>query len=148
MVTDTRDEFDTVRQLDHVIIRAERECLTFHLRIFVRRKDDDGNVVRDRIRPELIHERQPVNPRHHQILKNHRRPDLRGDIQRLTRIRAIMEINVRLARQRAPDRLAHHRLIVHQQHHRVILRRLLRQFIHFVSDDSIDRLRTFFGHNF
>ena len=134
VVTDARDQLDTVRQLDHVIVCTERERLPFHLRILISREDDDGNLMRDRVRPELIHERQPIDPRHHQILKDHRRPDLRGHIQSLPRIRTIMEINIRLARQRAPYRFAHHRLIVYKQHHGVILRRL-RHHVRFVGED-------------
>jgi hypothetical protein len=69
----------------------------------------------------VANQRQPVQPRHHQILQDDRRLDQLGLMDGLMRIGAKMEIDVVLIGQPTPHGFADHGLIVDQQHHRGVL---------------------------
>jgi len=117
VVADARDQLDLVGQLDQVVVRARGKRLPLCHRILLRREDDDGDVLRDRVGPVLAHEREPVHARHHEVLQDDGGLDVGRHREGLGGVRAIVEIDVRLVGQHAADGLAHHRLVIHQQHH-------------------------------
>ncbi|MNV72265.1 hypothetical protein D3C71_1653420 [compost metagenome] len=63
------------------------------------------------------HQAQAVHARQDQILQDDRGPGLDRHAQGLVGIRAVVEVDVALRDQRAPDGFADHDLIVNEQHH-------------------------------
>ncbi len=129
VIANPGDQLDLIRQLHQVIIGAEGKGLAFDLRILVRREDDDGSVPRGRVGPELVDQRQAVHAGHDQVLQDHRGLDLVGDREGLAGIGAVMKINVRLIGQRPADGFADHGLVIHEQHHHVVLGRMRRALL-------------------
>src|SRR5262249_16015565 len=107
-----------------VIVGPHSERLTFNLRILVGGKDNDRDVLRSRIGPELTDEGQAVNDGHDQVLKYDCGPDLVGQRDGLAGVRAIMEINIGLIGQRAADGFADHGWVCHEEDHDVVIRRV------------------------
>ena len=119
-------QLDLIGQFHQVIVRAEGKRLAFDLRILIRRENDDGSVPRRRVGPELLDQRETVHAGHHQVLENHRGLDLVCNGQGFAGIGAVVKIDVRLIGQSPADGLADHRLVVHEQHHHVVLGRMRR----------------------
>ena len=117
VVADAGDEFDLVGQLDEVVVRAGGEGLGLDSRLFLGGKDDDGRLLRAGVGAELPDKGQPVNARHDQVLKDDGGLDLVRQPHRLRGVDAVVEVDVRLIGEAAPDGFGHHDLIVHQQHH-------------------------------
>ena len=115
VVADAGDELDLVGQLDEVVVRAGSEGLGLDGRLLLRGEDDDGRLLRAGIGAELADEGQPVNARHDQVLKDDGGLDLVRQTHRLRGVDAVVEVDVRLVGETAPDGLGHHDLIVHQQ---------------------------------
>ena len=126
VITNAGDQLDLVGQFDQVVIGAHREGLAFDLRIFVRRKHDDRCIASRGVGAELANQSQAIDARHHQILENDRRLNLIGDGNGFAGVSAIMEIDIALVGQSAPDGFADHGLIVHQQNHDVVILRMSR----------------------
>ena len=121
MVADARDQFDGIRQLDQVIVGAGGKGGALGRGVILGGQDDDGNIPGARIGAVFSHQGQAIHPGHHQVLEDHRGPDLDSLGDGLVRVGTEVEIDVLLFGQAAPHRLAYQRLIVDQQHHRGIL---------------------------
>ncbi len=123
MMAEAGHQFDLVRQFHQIIACARGERIALCLRIIVGGEHDDRDVPGLRVIAEMTEQRQPVQPRHNQVHQDHGGLDLRGDMHRFARVGTVMEINGRFIRQRTANRFAHHGLVVHQQHHGVVLAR-------------------------
>ena len=146
VIANPGDQLDLVGQLHQVIIGAEGKGMAFDLRIFVRGEDDDGNVFRGRVGAELVDQREAVHAGHHQVLQNHRGLDLVRNREGFAGVGAVMKINVRLIRQGAADRFTDHGLVVHEQNHHVVLRRMrraLRVRVHGVVGEFVSHALSF-----
>ena len=69
----------------------------------------------------MLDQREAVHAGHYQVLENHRGLDLVGNGQGFTGVGAVVKIDVGLIGQRPADGFANHGLVVHQQHHHVVL---------------------------
>ena len=124
VIANPGDQFDLVGQLNQIVIGAEGKSMAFDLGVLVRREDDDGSVFGSRVGAELLDQREAVHAGHHQILQNHRGLDLVRDREGFAGVGAVMKINVGLIGQSAPDRFANHGLVVNDQDHHMVLRRM------------------------
>ena len=117
VIADPRDQLDAVGKLDEVIIRAEAERVALYRGLLLGRQHDDRDRPCVGIGAILAHEVQPTHGRHHQILQDDGRLHLPGDGDRLCGVRAVVELDLGLAEQGAPDGLGDHDLVVNEKHH-------------------------------
>ena len=73
---------------------------------------------------EGLHQGQAVDVGHDEVLEDHRRADLAGDLDGAGGVLAVVERDVGLAREHPPDRLADHGLVVDQQDRDLVLGQL------------------------
>ncbi|RMO66894.1 hypothetical protein ALQ39_05784 [Pseudomonas amygdali pv. eriobotryae] len=139
VVANARHQFDVVRQFDQIIVGPGRERGALDQRVFLGGQHDDRDIAGQRVAAVLANQRQTVEARHDQILKNHGRFDLHGLGNCLMRVGAKVEVDRFVASQPTPDSLANHGLIINQKHHGGVLIRgldLIRlQVMHSVSPD-------------
>ncbi|MDT4841582.1 hypothetical protein FQZ97_754420 [compost metagenome] len=119
MVANARHQLDRVGQLDQVIVGAGGEGQALHRRLFLGRQDDDRDIAGRRMGAVLADQRQTIGAGHHQVLEDHRGADLDRQGNRVLRVGTVVEIDIRIVRQRSPDCFADHRLVVDQQHQHI-----------------------------
>ncbi len=126
MIANPRHQLYRVGQLDQIVVGAGGKRGAFDRRIFAGGQHDDRDVAGGRVGAILAHQGQTVNAWHHQVLQDDCGTGSLGGFDRLVGMGAVVEIDVNLIRQCAPDGFTHHGLVIHQQHHdRIIVRRLI-----------------------
>ena len=69
-VSTVRSHLERIRELDHVVIGAQRESLRLDLGLFFGREHDHRNVAGGLLLAELFHQRQAIDVRHDQVLQD------------------------------------------------------------------------------
>src|ERR1700676_3519879 len=72
MHTNPRQQFDSMRQFDHVIISSGFKRGLFDCRLIFAGKDDDRNRASERVVAVVFKEVKSVHPWHYEILQDHR----------------------------------------------------------------------------
>ncbi len=114
-----------VRQLHQVIVRSSSKCFGFGDRFLTRAQHNQRCVFCGLLLPVLRHQVQSVDLGHHQILQDDRRFQFRRAGKCFLRIGAEVKGNVLVRRQHSPNGLADNGLVVHEQHHDVLLKLML-----------------------
>ena len=122
VITKARNQFNFVRQFYQIIIGPHRESLAFDLRIFVGREDDDRRVLGGRVSAKLTNQRQTVYARHYQVLQDYGRFDLISQSESFAGVGTVMEIDIGMMGEGATHRFTHHRLVIDQQYHYMVIR--------------------------
>ena len=112
MVADAGDQFELVWQLDQVVVGAEGERFGFDFGLLFGTQDNQGDVAGRGVGPKEPHQQQAIDVRHHQILQDHRRRKLVGDVQSRRRIATVAKDDVLFRGQQTAHSLPDDGLIV------------------------------------
>ena len=116
MTTNAGHEIVPGRQLDQVVVCPSGQGSSAGDRIVVSREHDDWRTGGLGIRSKHPDERQAVDVREDEILKDDSRTDRVRPNDRVDPVAAAVKFDVLFARQQAIERHGNELLIVHQQH--------------------------------
>ncbi|MNM19625.1 hypothetical protein D3C81_299400 [compost metagenome] len=112
VVANARHQLNVVRQFDQVVVGPGSKGRALDQRVFLGRQDNDRDVLGGRVIAVFAHQGQAIEPRHDQVLQDHRRLDSHGLFHSLMRVGAKVEINILFMRQTPSHCLTDHCLIV------------------------------------
>lgn len=121
MITDSRQQFEAVRELDEVVVRPQAEGFGLDLGFLFGREDDHRRLSGGFVFAKVADQGEAVDVGHHQILENHGGLDLGRSLDGLGGVLAVMEDDIVLAREHPPDGLTDDRLVVDQENGRLVL---------------------------
>ena len=124
VVADSRDNFELVGKLHHIVVGAVFERAVLCVGLFLRREHHKRDVARFRACAEKFHERKPVDFGHNEVLENHRRGDPFRRFERIGGIAAKVEFYIRLVCEHSAHGLPDDGLVVHEKHHDFFMRRI------------------------
>ena len=115
VATKAGDQVGFGRQLDQIVVRARGPRSSADVRAVVRGEDDDRSFGGGWIRSKEPDQRQTVDVREHEILKDDRRADLVRPLDGVGRARAAVKIDVLRSREQAAHRDGDKPLVVDQE---------------------------------
>ncbi len=115
VVSDPGQQLEPVGELDDVIVGPQREGLGLDRRLLLGGEYDHRRLAGRLVGPDHLHQGQPVDLGHDQVLEDDRGLDPVCLVEGLGGVAAVVEDDVRLAGEHPAHGLADHRLIVDQQ---------------------------------
>ena len=112
MVADAGEQFELVWQFDQVVVGTEGERFGFDFGLLFGGQHDQRDVAGGGIRAKEPYQHQAIDVRHHQILQDHRRRKLVGDVQSRRRIATVAKDDVLFRGQQTAHSLPDDGLIV------------------------------------
>jgi hypothetical protein len=115
VVAQPRQQFEPVRQLDQVVVGAHREPVHLELGVLARRQHDHRHVAQQVVLAVGADHLEAVGARHHQVLQDHGRAQRARRLVRAAGVGDVVQFDVGLPGQHAPDRFDDDELVVDQQ---------------------------------
>ena len=119
VVLQAGDELEAIGGLHQVVIGPKAKRLGLGSGLFGARHDDEGGLASRGVGAEELHQRQPIDVGHDEVLQDNRGIQLVGDVERLKGVGAVVQADLGMVAQHLSHQFGDNGLIIDQQDHGV-----------------------------